>query len=497
VLRRVAVAVDPPVWAAGGFVRDLVAGRRPYDLDLVLPRGTRLAAERAAHALGGHAFLMDDERETYRVVPPEGSPLASVDFTLLRGPTIEADLAARDFTLNAMAAELRPDGLGPLIDPLGGRRDVRQRQLRLVSPAALAGDTLRLLRAVRLATELGYEIEPDTLSAIRSSARSVLSAAAERRRDELLRVFATRQAARGLRLLDAAGLLDVIFPEMTPAKGVGQPERYHYYDVFEHCIETVAVLDAVLPGARPAPPAASALRAPFRRGLRAFGLDAYFAEKTGAATRLVLTKFAAFLHDVAKPQTKAADASGRVRFLGHSQEGARTAEAVCKRLRFGSRETHFVSLLVEEHLRPMQLSQGGEPSERAVFRFFRDLGEAAPACLVLSLADAAAALGPRLTPGRWQAGVSYVRYVLARGRAQAEKAGAGGAWGKQKRHFVSGDTLIRELGIGPGPEVGRLQSAIDEAAAAGEIATEEEAVRLARTLRAGWTRAGTERAGVA
>src|SRR5581483_2158082 len=171
---------------------------------------------------------------------------------------------------------------------------VRQRLLRLVSPAALAADTLRLLRAVRLATELGYEIEPDTLSAIRSSARSVLSAAAERRRDELLRVFATRQAARGLRLLDAAGLLDVIFPEMTPAKGVGQPERYHYYDVFEHCIETVAVLDAVLPGARPAPPAASALRAPFRRGLRAFGLDAYFAEKTGAATRLVLTKFAAF-----------------------------------------------------------------------------------------------------------------------------------------------------------------------------------------------------------
>jgi len=496
-LRRIGAAIDPPIWAVGGFLRDVLAGRRLYDLDLALPQGTRVAAEKAATALAGHAFLVDLERNTYRVVLPDGSPLASIDFTLLRAPSIEADLAARDFTLNAMAAELLPDGLGPLIDPFGGRRDIRRRVVRMVSPAALASDTLRLLRAVRLATELGCEIETETLAAIRERATSVLSSAAERQRAELMRIFATGEAARGLRLLDAAGLLDVIFPEMTPAKGVGQPERYHYYDVFDHCIETVAVLDAVLSPGRPARPGAAVLRRQFRQRLRPFGLDTYFAGKTGATTFLALTKFAAFLHDVAKPQTKAADASGRVRFLGHSREGARTAEAVCRRLRFGSRETHFVSRLVEEHLRPMQLSQTGEPSERAIYRFFRDLGEAAPACLVLSLADAAAALGPRLTPERWRTGVSYVGYVLARGRAQAQKAGAGEAWGKQKRHFVSGDTLIRELGIGPGPEVGRLQSVIDEAAAAGEIATEEEAVRLARTLRAEWARAGPGGVGVA
>jgi putative nucleotidyltransferase with HDIG domain len=214
--------------------------------------------------------------------------------------------------------------------------------------------------------------------------------------------------------------------------------------------------------------------------LAPFGLASYFREAAGGQSRLVLTKLAALLHDVGKPQTKTREADGRVRFLGHSEAGAQLGRAVCRRLRLGNKETHFVTRLIEEHLRPAQLSQSGAPTDRAVFRFFRDLGEAAPACLVLSLADAAAAAGPRLTLARWRAQLAYIAYVFA--RAAAQEHAAAGAGRRGKRHFVSGDRLIRALEIAPGPEVGRLLDALDEAAATGEVKSEEEAIELARRL---------------
>jgi poly(A) polymerase len=214
----------------------------------------------------------------------------------------------------------------------------------------------------------------------------------------------------------------------------------------------------------------------FREGLAAFDLEAYMAEGIGSWTRLGLTKFATLLHDVAKPETKSTEADGRIRFLGHPEQGADKARAICKRLRFGSRETHFVCRLIEEHLRPTMLAQAGSlPSRRALYRFFRDLGEAAPACLVLSLADAAAATGPRLQPDRWRSHVAYAAFVLeaeALLNIPAEKSD----------RLISGRDLIDELGMAPGPDLGRVLDAVDEAIAVGDVRTREEALEMARRL---------------
>ncbi|HEY7269404.1 MAG TPA: HD domain-containing protein [Dehalococcoidia bacterium] len=500
-LQRIAGLAPAPAWAVGGLVRDLLAGRSPADIDLAIDGPPRAFAEAIAAYVGGSPFPLDEERGAYRIALPsplplmrEGPGVGVIDVSPLRGPTIEADLAARDFTIDAMGAALSPAGLGPLIDPTGGRDDLRRSRVRMTSASALDEDPLRLLRAVRLATELGFAIESTTAAAIRERAPRLLEAAGERQREEVVRLFASSDAARGLRLLDATGLLDVLFPESAAGRGVEQPGDYHYYDVLDHGIEAVAVLDGLLSGAneqRPSPregrhktrmaPKLPAMRDGFSRTLARFPLAAYFTEAVGGHSRLVLTKLATFLHDVSKPETRTTDASGRVRFLGHPEKGAAVARAVCRRLRFGNRETAFVLRLVEEHLRPAQLSQSGAPTERAIFRFFRDAGEAAPAVLVLSLADAASAVGPRLTAARWQAQCNYVAYVLERGLGQALTEPFGGG----KRHFVSGDTLIRELDLVPGPNVGRLLAAIDEAAAGGELTTREEAIDLARTLNQG------------
>jgi poly(A) polymerase len=184
---------------------------------------------------------------------------------------------------------------------------------------------------------------------------------------------------------------------------------------------------------------------------------------------------AGLLHDVAKPETKSVEADGRVRFLGHPEVGARKSEVICRRLRFGNRETRFVSQLVDDHLRPTQLSpqHGTPPSRHALYRFFRDLDDAAPACLFLYLADGAGAAGPRLTLERWQRMVAFVAFVLAEHDKLKQQV-------PPAKRLVRGNDLMEALGIDPGPRLGQLLHAVEEAAGSGEIETREQAIEFAK-----------------
>jgi poly(A) polymerase len=462
----------PDAYAVGGAPRDLLLGRAPLDLDIVTQGDPKAACERMAQALGGSMFALDAERGHYRLTLPESAPPREIDIS--QAVDLAADLARRDFTIDAMAAPVLADGsLGELIGPSGGRADAESRTLRMVSLQGLRDDPLRLLRAVRLSVELDLEIEPETEAAIRESAYVVTQAAGERQREELVRILATPRAAVGVRLLDALGLLQELMPEITAGRGVGQPFEHHYWDVFDHSVEALAALDLML---SPATDRSRWLAPVFRDGLPGFDLDAYLDGLVGGHSRRVLLKLAGLLHDVSKPETKSEQPDGRIRFFGHPEQGAAKAETICGRLRFGARETRFVSLLVEEHLRPTQLSQGDAlPSKRALYRFFRDLDDAAPACLFLSLADAAAARGPRLEKDRWAGHVAYVRWVLE--NAPRREPAAGGA-----QRLVDGETLMAALGLEPGAELGRLLAAIDEAHAVGEVSTQDEAIEVARRL---------------
>jgi tRNA nucleotidyltransferase/poly(A) polymerase len=306
--------------------------------------------------------------------------------------------------------------------------------------------------------------------------------AAERRRDELVRILSTARAAEGMRLLDSLGLLEQLLPELSPARGCDQPV-VHYYDVFDHSIETLAALDVLLFKDEPPPLRPPWFRESFLRLLGWPGLRAYLDERPANQTRLVLLKLAGLLHDVAKPDTKTFEASGRVRFFGHPELGATRAATICERLRFASREIAFVSKLVEEHLRPTQLSSGDLPTDRAVYRFFRDLEDAAPACLVLTLADASSAVGPGLRPERWQGHVAYTAYVLHKGLEARRVATI-------RPRLLTGHDIMAALEIDPGPLVGKLTAAVDEAAGTGEVATREAALSYARGLMREWDEEG-------
>jgi poly(A) polymerase len=468
-------------YLVGGSLRDLLLEQPLADLDLAVAGDAPGLARALADRLGGHFALLDNERGVARIMLDDAA-VRYIDVAAMQGGSIEADLARRDFTIDALAAPLRPLVAGEpvvVIDPHGGQRDLDHREIRIVSEHALADDPVRMLRAVRLAAQLELHITPETGAAIRAHAERIGESAAERQRDELMRALSMSRGAQALRQLDELGLLERLLPEVTAGRGVEQPKE-HYWDVFEHEIETVAALDVMTAAEPPAEKRAVELWRAVWATLASWHEDVvaelrrYLAEEVSEGhSRAALLKLAGLLHDVAKPETRAPDETGRIRFFGHAERGAVTARRVLERFRFSRRETGLVAVMVEEHLRPTQLGQPGElPSRRALYRFFRDTGEAAASVLLLSLADALAARGPRMPIEDLRGYVSYIGHVLVRRQMDETIA--------RPPRLLTGEEIMTALSISPGPEVGRLLSALEEAQGSGEVTDREGALDFVR-----------------
>ena len=449
-------------------MRDAILGRETRDLDVAVHGDSRAAGSALARRLGGSLVVLDERRDVVRVVRPLGGNLALIDVAPIEGG-IEDDLRRRDFTLDAMAVALHPtDSALTVIDPLDGMADTTAGVVRAASPAVFDADPARLMRAPRLAAQLGFVIEDATRRAIRANAHLVGRVAAERVRDEFLKMLAEPGAASSLRLLDDLGLLCRIVPELAAAKGVTQPEEHHW-DVFDHSIETVAQLERILQS-DPVPSEADVCAVP-----RFDGMGAYFAEEIGDGTgRLAMLKLAALLHDVAKPATKTVDPSGRIRFLGHHRTGAEIAGRISERFRLSRRTADYVKALVEHHLRPSQMAAPGElPSRRALYRYYRDLDEAALGTLYLNLADYLGARGPDLDMAAWQEHCRVVGHVLT-GRTVPGEV-------NELPKLIDGNHLMEAFGLEPGPLLGELLEAVSEAQAERLVSSREEALELVRS----------------
>ncbi|MBI3953831.1 MAG: HD domain-containing protein [Chloroflexi bacterium] len=485
-LRAVAAALGGrEAWLVGGAVRDLLLGRATKDIDLAVAGDALAVARGVADRLDGAFVPLDEAHQVARVVLTAGGGLW-LDFSALQGPLRE-DLARRDCTINALALPLAA-ALGPgwgahLVDPLGGRRDLQARLVRAASDAAFRADPARLLRALRLAAQLDFTVEPGTRRLLARDAALLTSVAAERLRDELCLLLATPRAYGALRELDALGLLGRLLPELEPARGVGQPPE-HYWDVFEHLLHTVEAAGVVLGEAPPAWISLQALE-PLPRPPE---LSGYFEGSWGGVPRATLLKLAALLHDVAKPETRAPDQRGRIRFLGHPDLGADRAEACLERLRFSRAAIQLACALVRHHLRPTQMSHQVIPSDRAVYRYFRDLGEAAVPALYLSCADWLATRGPNLELEPWRAYLWRMAHVLGQYLHRPERVAP--------PRLVDGNDLMAAFDLKPGPLIGRLLAAVQEAQGGGAVATRAEALEVAaRALRRGGGRGGPPVAG--
>jgi len=435
----------------GGTVRDALLGRTDADVDLAVARGALPLAERIAARLGATPVVLDAARGAARVAAP-GVQLDLSDF---RAPTLEGDLAARDFTVNALAADLGrllAAGRAPLVDPTGGLADLRARRLRLAGPGALDDDPLRVLRGVRLEATLGMRLTPASARALRAAAPGLARVAAERVSEELSALLRVEATGRALRRADALGVLTVVLPEIEPMRAAAQPAP-HRFGVLEHSLRALEACDRVL--ARLA-------------ALEPFGeeLAAHLAEPVGGGlARAHVLKLAALLHDVSKPETRRVVA-GRVRFFEHDVIGAARARAIGERLRLPARAVTLLERLVRHHLRPMHLGQAGEVTRRARLRFYRELGADTRDLLLLALVDAAAVTGA--SPLALWRRAALIRDLLG-GWREAETTAA-------VPPLLRGEDVMARFGLAPGPAVGHLLSRAREAQDLGLVRTREEAL---------------------
>jgi poly(A) polymerase len=452
-------------WLVGGAVRDRLLGRPTADLDVVVGGDPEQAARAVARAARrASCFALSEDFGSWRVVARDHA--WQVDVEPLRGETIEADLALRDFTINAIA---EPISGGAPIDPLGGMSDLRARRLRMVGPAAFAEDPLRVLRLVRVAVELDLEPDVETTRSASAHADELRGVSAERVFVELRRIIASERARSGLEMLGALGATASVLPELDALRGVEQ-NRFHHLDVYGHTLE---VLDRAVEISGTAS-ASSELQAAL--GGHGEQVDELLGEPLAdELTRGEALRWGALLHDAAKPLTREVRAAdGRVTFFGHDARGAELARTILGRLRTSERLRAHVAALVRNHLRLGFLVHEPQPLDRrAVFRYLRACSPVEVDVTLLSVADRAATRGERAQ----EAIDAHLR--LAHGLL-----GDALAWRSAgpPKPLLRGDELAGELGIPTGPKVGQLLEQLAGAQYAGEIRAREDALEYARSL---------------
>ncbi|MGH7318630.1 MAG: HD domain-containing protein [Candidatus Rokuibacteriota bacterium] len=463
-LRLVHDALDSPAWLVGGAVRDALLGFPVRDLDLTLPAGSLGAARRLADRLGAAFVPLSEPHGIARVVVREPVPTL-IDLADFRGPTLEADLAGRDVTVNALAV-----GLGDLLrgatsvaDPTGGLADLAARRLRACAVTAFHDDAIRILRLLREASALGFTVEPETEQLARDAVPRLATVAAERVRDELTRLLGLPASAATVRRADAWSVARTLVPETAPMRATTQSAP-HRFTVWEHSLRALEALEALLED--------PSFLAPHDGRV-----VAHLTESLGSGlTRREVLKVAVLLHDVAKPETRSVDPDGRVRFTGHDRLGADRVAAIAARLRWPGPAARVIEQLVRQHLRPMHLGMLDAISPRARYRFFRDVGDEVPDLVCLTIADAAGTDG-RSPAAVYRGATRILLESLLAGQTEAAREAA-------VPPLLRGGDVMAAFALPPGPEVGRLLRQAREAQALGLVQTREEALAWLRTSRA-------------
>lgn len=432
-LREVAASTGMHAYVIGGFVRDTFMGKTSKDIDIVV-EGEGIAFAKAVAAKAGiknvqvfrnfgTAMLMFDDWQIEFVGARKESYRRDSRKPIVENGTLEDDQKRRDFTINAMSFSLNEDNFGELVDPFGGIRDLNDRIIRtpLDPKITYSDDPLRMMRAIRFATQFGFTIETNSYEAIRKNAARIKIVSQERITDELNKIILAPKPSIGFKLLHSAGLLKLIFPEMAALQGAEFKEGKGHKDNFFH---TLIVLDNIAPN-----------------------------------TDNLWLRWAAIVHDIGKPATKKwVDGIGWT-FHAHDYIGSRMLPAIFKRLRLpGGDILKYVQKLVALHLRPIALAEE-TVTDSAVRRLLFDAGDAIDDLMTLCEADMSSKIPEKIR--RYKKNFELVRQKLV----EIEERDRLRNW----QPPVSGEVIMETFNLPPSREVGIIKTAIREAILDGEI----------------------------
>jgi len=424
-------------YVIGGFVRDLILNRPSKDIDIVCIGSGIELAERIAEKLGpethvavyrnfGTAQIRYEDLDIELVGARKESYRSESRKPIVEDGSLQDDQNRRDFTINAMGISLNETNYGELIDPFDGQRDLKRKIIRtpLEPGITFSDDPLRMMRAVRFASQLNFDIDSETFEALISMKDRISIVSQERISDELNKIILSPKPSYGFKLLYQAGLLKIIFPEMIELIGVEHIEGKGHKDNFYHTLE---VLDNVAK----------------------FSDDLWL-------------RWAAILHDIAKPATKKFDKKVGWTFHNHEEVGARMVAGIFRRMKLPLNEKmRFVKKLVRLHLRPIVLSKS-DITDSAMRRLLVEASEDLESLMILCRAD--------ITSKNPEKVKKYLRNfdIVEEKLAELEER-------DKLRNFqpvISGELIMSAFGIKPSKEVGVIKEVIREAILEGNIPNE-------------------------
>jgi poly(A) polymerase len=439
VISEAADQLKQETYVIGGFVRDLILNRNSPDIDVVTVGSGIELAEIVAKKLGpniqvsvfktfGTAMLKYQSLEVEFVGARKESYKEDSRKPMVENGTLEEDQNRRDFTINALAICLNKDRFGEMIDPFGGIQDITDKIIRtpLEPGITFSDDPLRMMRAIRFATQLGFTIEEKTLEAISLNKNRISIISKERIGEELNKIILADKPSLGFRLLDKTGLLELIFPELHRMKGREVVKGVGHKDNFYHTLE---VLDRIAPN-----------------------------------TDNLWLRWSALLHDIAKPATKKYSPQLGWTFYSHNFVGAKMVPALFKRMKFPLNEKmKYVQKIVELHMRPIVLSEE-VVTDSAIRRLLFEAGDDVDDLMTLCEADITSKNPEKVK--KYYGNFQLVRQKL---KDLEER--------DHIRNFqppVSGETIMEVFGLEPCREVGLIKAAIKDAILDGIISNEQE-----------------------
>ena len=417
-------------YLVGGYLRDLLSGEISPDRDIAI-KCDNLAklTKKIADELNGSFVELDPVNEIYRVV--FGNDY--IDFAKLLNNNLIDDIKRRDFTINAITYDINNE---KFVDITGGKKDFEEKIIRTYKISNLSDDPLRTLRAIRFQAKLGFRIDDEIIIFIKENNSLILNVAPERIHQELIKTFEGKFLIDALFSMDETGLLDVIFPFFKDIKKIPS-NSHHHLDLFHHLIETTGNIRINKPE----------------------------------------LKLAAFIHDLAKPDCWTIEKdTGRHRFIGHDELGAKKVVPFLKKLKFSNKEIEYISKMVQFHIYPSALMKDENVTERAIIRFIRKIGDDTLDLLELARADRLSARGPAVSDEMVQVNLSNLEKLKEKYFEISPKL-------KEMPKLVDGNEIMQILNLKPSPKLKEIIDEIKELQLEGKINTKEDAINFLKNYK--------------
>ena len=434
------------LYLVGGAVRDFLMGKTTHDCDIIVEdiSAKDFVTEFVKNNDVATSITLDEENNIYRIVMAD--KINYIDVTNPVNNSLEDDIKRRDLTINALAMDIKS---GEIIDIVGGQKDIKDKIIRAISEENFVDDPLRIIRAYRFASVLGFDVEPDTIKIIEKHCGRVLMPAVERRNSEILKLFGGKYADKVLLDMDKAGLIDIIFPIILDVKKVPS-NTHHHLDLFNHSIETVKQIQIIYENSGPE----------IKEHLERVDF--------GGDTRLAHLKFAGFLHDIGKFSTWTIEDDGRHRFIRHDEIGEQIAKGILKESKFSKKQIDYISTMIRYHMYPSSVISAPNLTDKVYMRYVRKTGDNAIDMITIAKADRLSARGPMVTDEMVKENIDGLNalqdfYIKIKPTL------------KPIPKLLSGNDVMKLLKIKPSEKLGQILDALHEAQLDGKVNTQKEA----------------------